>query len=451
MTGPALDGTTVGSDNDYAPSCFADNGLVNGIDTTVEFTAPAAGDYVFVAPYSGQALALYDGCQGAELACVPGATEIRRTMAAGETVLVVVDENFVTETSFTLHAFVESATEADCTDTVDEDRDLLVDCRDDDCVADPACAVTCPEDSLVGPGSLSGNVAGRPDGATATCNYAYPGASDATVDFTATATARHRFTLTQSGPWDGVVAVLDSCGGAELTCANTFGPEDVAVVDLTAGQTVAVAIDTQFGAGGAWTLDVDEIASVESTCDDAGDEDLDGDVDCNDADCAADPACAPVCPTDTLAGPGTLSGNLLGRPDAVSTTCGAPTSSDATIEFTATATARYRFELDLFASEFGTALAAFDTCGGVELACATGDIFYGVPSSIDLDLTAGQTVVLAVEPGTFYGYILPTGPWELDVIEGAPSETVCDDGLDEDLDGDTDCVDSDCTGDPSCP
>ena len=32
-----------------------------------------------------------------------------------------------------------------------------------------------------------------------------------------------------------------------------------------------------------------------------------------------------------------------------------------------------------------------------------------------------------------------------------PCVEVCDDNLDNDLDGDTDCEDQDCLGDPDCP
>ena len=78
--------------------------------------------------------------------------------------------------------------------------------------------------------------------------------------------------------------------------------------------------------------------------------------------------------------------------------------------------------------------------------------------SVTFDCTAGETYYVAVEG---YGYTFATGTGacragdgaytlSFDVSRGTGCPEDCDDGLDNDSDGDIDCDDSDCAGDPVC-
>lgn len=92
-----LMGTLVGATDDYEPSC----GFGGGGDLVYQFTAPVAGTYVFDTIGTVEldtTLAVLDTCGGAEVACgddiVHGrdlASVVGRNLAAGQSVLIVVD------------------------------------------------------------------------------------------------------------------------------------------------------------------------------------------------------------------------------------------------------------------------------------------------------------------------------------------------------------------------
>ncbi|MEO0602117.1 MAG: hypothetical protein AAF211_11820, partial [Myxococcota bacterium] len=76
------------TDNVVQPSCSGEDGA----DYTVEFTAPADGDYRFTftnLSFTFAFLAIYDSCGGAELQCGPAILE--QPMVAGQTVMIAVD------------------------------------------------------------------------------------------------------------------------------------------------------------------------------------------------------------------------------------------------------------------------------------------------------------------------------------------------------------------------
>ncbi len=443
-SGAPLAGDTTGRPSSVQPGCVSQVGA----DTTVEFTAPTAGTWGFSTNGSAYdtVLVVLDGCGGAELACDDDSGEGTRSqlsvdLLAGQTVILGVDGSSpIQQGDFVLTAFPVDATETSCTDLVDneldglddcadpecvgdpacvetcaggvdEDRDGATDCVDSDCSADPTCAPTCPTDTLAGAGSVSGDLLGRPDAETLSCGGFGP-SSDATVEFTAVNTGRHRFALDPDATaFDAALGLLDACGGNELDCANGFslvGDEWLAA-DLTAGDTVVVVVEAAFGDGGAWTLDVTEVPSVEATCDDGLDDDADGQFDCRDADCAADPICAASCPDDVLSNvlPATDGGTTAGALDENSPTCvGYSTAGDQSWEFTAPAAGTYTF--DTVGSTYDTVLYALDGCAGAELAC-NDDIAPGnLRSEITLNLAAGQTVILIVD-----GYGVGSGAYTL--------------------------------------
>jgi len=71
-------------------------------------------------------------------------------------------------------------------------------------------------------------------------------------------------------------------------------------------------------------------------------------------------------------------------------------------------------------------------------------------STVTIDVAAGEKLFFVVdgyEEGLFEG----EGTWTIDVTCVPFVEQVCDDGIDDDKDGLTDCDDADCLGTPACP
>jgi hypothetical protein len=231
-----------------------------------------------------------------------------------------------------------------------------------------------------------------------------------TVGFTAPTDGTYAFD-TRGSAFDTVLGVYDGCAGNELAC-NDFGPagDALAIVDLLAGQSVTVVVDGMYGASGAFDLEVLEVLPEEIGCTDDADDDLDGLVDCVDPDCAADGACALVCPDDVLSGalPIVVNASTVGETADHEASC-APTvgASDLAWEFTAPAAANYRF--DTAGSTFDTVLTVLDGCGGAELAC-NDNAGGGVQSGVQVALAAGQTVVVVVD-----GWDTASGPVTLNV------------------------------------
>jgi hypothetical protein len=176
----------------------------------------------------------------------------------------------------------------------------------------------------------------------------------------------------------------------------------------------------------------------EAICDDTLDDDSDGLTDCEDLDCAADPACAVVCPEFTLpAISPTLVDDTTGLANNSAGSCGGRSAPDATVEFTAPIAGDYVFTTN--GSTFDTILYALDGCGGAELDCDDDDGI-GVQSQIVLNLAAGQTIALVVDGFSSASF----GPFTLEAALVQATEVTCDDLFDNDADGDVDCFDSDC-------
>jgi hypothetical protein len=86
-------------------------------------------------------------------------------------------------------------------------------------------------------------------------------------------------------------------------------------------------------------------------------------------------------------------------------------------------------------------ISLHDGCSGTQHTC--NDDFHGLQSQTSLSMTAGEEVLIRVS-----GYSSNTGTYTLGIYTS--SEVVCDDGVDEDLDGLTDCDDTDCASDAAC-
>ncbi|MCA9526625.1 MAG: hypothetical protein KC549_10060 [Myxococcales bacterium] len=179
-------------------------------------------------------------------------------------------------------------------------------------------------------------------------------------------------------------------------------------------------------------------------CTNGEDDDRDGLVDCDDPDCRWRWECVErldplTCPDQDLGDfVGTIEGDTRAATNDMRVPClGAGVARDVAYAWTAPGAGTWAF--DTAGSPYDTALFALTGCEGAVLAC--NDDWYGLQSHLELDLEAGQSIVLVVS-----GYGDASGPYQLTI---APFEA-CENGRDDDGDGLVDCDDPACQLHPAC-
>ena len=191
-------------------------------------------------------------------------------------------------------------------------------------------------------------------------------------------------------------------------------------------------------------------------CDDGIDNDADGDTDCDDADCAADAACLPPM-NDNCA-------DAIALTDGVATafstsnatdegTFSCRGSSDVWFEYTAAATGTLDVVLTNTADLGG---GFWDTNHSVYLNSAPGSC----PTDADEQACSDPNSILGLPVVSGQSYLIRVGTWSSTSGEQGTGDVtatltpatpeVCDDGVDNDADGDTDCADADCAADVAC-
>lgn len=177
-------------------------------------------------------------------------------------------------------------------------------------------------------------------------------------------------------------------------------------------------------------------------CDNAMDDDFDGDADCADDECSALPACAAgtcLAPTPALAlnnGSTVSGGNLL---DSV---CATNSGNEVVYSFTSPVTGGLFLAM---LSDGDLTLHVRTDCddAGTELGCADAGVG-GDVESMQLPITAGQTVFIVVDA-------FSAGDEDTFQLSVEALTEVCDDLIDGDVDGSMDCADSpDCNGTAAC-
>lgn len=163
-----------------------------------------------------------------------------------------------------------------------------------DAGADARSATGCPDQDLgsaLGVDLATGSTVSAGDDVTPGCSFS-SGAPD--VTFTWTAPAAGTYTIDTNGStFDTILQVRDGCGGPSLGCDDDggAGTESLVRVTLAAGAVIAIELDGYDSDSGDYHLSITEAPSSESDCSNGVDDDRDGDVDCEDYDCDALPAC----------------------------------------------------------------------------------------------------------------------------------------------------------------
>ena len=447
----AATGTTEG-ESDRFGSCAG-----GGPEVVYQWTAPDTGTYILDTLGSDFDTVLYvlESCDGEEIVCNDDAfsgdirtrSQVTFDAAAGETFLIVID-GFGPRSAGDYVINITLDLDEVCDNDSDDDLDGLTDCTDPDCAADDACAgVDCPGESLGrGLGEVAdGDTAGESYGFTSSCGGNGP---DVTYQWTAPSSGGFRFDA--DADFDVDIAVRESCDGAELGC----GTAGFTTLDLIEGDSVTIVVDGEDADEfGEYVLSIIELES--GRCDDGADNDDDDAEDCFDIDCATDDACLfDGCAEDDLGSElGTIAtGALTDFPYAYTASCGDAAGGEPAggrnapdAFFTWSAPFSGTFTFDTLGSDYDTLLTILDgDCGGDEIAC-NDDAFSGdirTRSSITLDLAEGASITIVVG-----GWGSSTGDF---VLNATAVELVCADGIDNDLDGDTDCADEDCVGSEAC-
>ena len=197
-------------------------------------------------------------------------------------------------------------------------------------------------------------------------------------------------------------------------------------------------------------------------CSNGVDDDGDGAVDCADTDCAGDPACGPPSAGDECVD---AIAAVLGS-NAVDTT-GATDSTDLSDPSQCSGTFLGQFVQDIWYSftPASDGLLTADLCNlvnfdsDIAIYSGTCDALTQVGCNGDgpgCSTFTSRLSDLPVTAGT--EYIIRVGGWNLgsagtgilDLSLSTSSAENCTNGVDDDLDGLTDCEDPDCSGDPSC-
>ncbi|MEC9477267.1 MAG: hypothetical protein VX764_09535 [Planctomycetota bacterium] len=387
-----------------------------------------------------------------------------------------------------------------CDDGLDNDADGLVDCLDPvDCpFGTPPCVAPSNDECAgaieivtAGPGTYTAFM----DSTLASlspeplpsipCPLGSAGSFDQDVWYTMTPSFDAVMGVHTCDPigWDTHLLVYEgTCGSLiELDCSGDTNSglapcqsfySHVEFLNVQAGITYTFRIGSwAVGVGGMGDLTVTLESSTVEICDDGIDNDVDGLIDCADElDCPFGiPPCIPPVNDDCtgaidipISGVGTYTAamdNLLASPSTAplpSIPCpsGGAGTFDKDIWYSFTPDIDGVAGIHTCDSTWDTDLLVYEgNCASlIELDCS-GDGYTGLPGCQQyyshvqfLEVTAGTTYIVRVGS---WGLGL-SGTGNLAVTLEIPTVEICNDGIDNDVDGTTDCDDCDCAADPAC-
>lgn len=247
------------------------------------------------------------------------------------------------------------------------------------CGAAPSSTCEVVEASDAAPSTMLASIGG--DGANDAVELSCGSIAEpeALFAFTAPEAGSYTFSTDGSEVYDTVLAVLDggACNAEELGCNDDDEPElsSRLVIDLEAGQEVLIAVES-------WGEETGDI-QVEVAADDGSDVVEGG-------------SCSPSDLSQDL--PASAEGEANLENDLLTPSCAFfGSAGEALYRFTAPEDARYRF--DTRGSVADTLLQVLDggDCEGEELACNDDPELGGLSAIVDVDLSAGQTVLVNVD------------------------------------------------------
>ncbi|MFT6817219.1 MAG: hypothetical protein ACJATT_001024 [Myxococcota bacterium] len=327
-----------------------------------------------------------------------------------------------------------------CDNGVDDNLDGNLDCFDSGC----DCAEECPlAESL--PIQMSGDAFEDTFGGLRdfTIDAGCTGTNGADAVFTVSLEADQGLLIRESGPQDVVIRVLETCLTG-TTCDESLGfPEELRFVAPAPGE-YTVVIEQQGTGNNAFNITIDTF-DLEDCPDGPGqtldgiDNDLDGAIDCFDSDCY-DPINCPVeCGADEFE-PVLVSGTdfVSDFPNAVDYGLGDGCGTGNGPEV------RYQFELDAGETLRVAELGGLDAVVRILDDCAPGSAClasFDFPETLDFVAPADGMYTVVVESWSATPFAR-----DYSVSVGVLESEICDDGIDNDIDGAIDCGDEDCFG-----
>lgn len=201
--------------------------------------------------------------------------------------------------------------------------------------------------------------------------------------------------------------------------------------------------------------------SLKERCFDNLDNDLDGAWDCADVACADAPECQDSCliaqhvfVTSTNIGDYEFTGSLYGKPNTTSPSCIGATGSEAIVTFIPPVTGHYLVQVGVLGKPGDLAFSVRTSCADAasELLCVDDPPQWFNNTEVrSFPVTEGEPVFLVVDThgpsdeAVFKIWLSPLG-----AEESAADPFLCADGLDDDVDGLTDCDDPGCAGTAEC-
>ena len=447
--------------------------LTQTTDVRLDFTQPSGSAHVVSVFRAGVGQA----CDQNPIFCLPAgqmatASHSFQALAAG-TYRVIVQSYTGTQgaTTVKLSTAISSVPEI-CNNGKDDDGNGLIDCADLACAMAANCTQTiCAADLTVGtlvvgdpPKTATFNTtntsnryhptcAGASTGNDYAVKFTLPTTSNILLQWSETGTANHIISIYQAPP------IGQACDSIQQTCYDPSGLTggEVAFRSRAAGDYIMIFKSLGPLDNGTMHISLSAFADRNiEICNNGIDDDGDGLIDCNDPDCFGVLGCgAPLCvPTFDLGdfSWGTskhVNINTTMAQNIYSTTCGAGTGKEQVVRLNITEPMALGFnctETGSHVLQLSAQINPLDACDANNFNCADPSILpFGCNFAMP-DLQPGEynVIVEAFQSGS-EGTVSLT----LSGIQETVSE-ICNNGIDDDMDGFTDCADLKCVTSPLC-
>ncbi|HET6148390.1 MAG TPA: hypothetical protein VFH68_12730 [Polyangia bacterium] len=357
-----------------------------------------------------------------------------------------------------------------CNNGVDDDKNGLVDCQDSACTSAPACAGSeCVTDTGVGAlvigapaKAVTVNSAGAIDRYHPYCSGSTP-APDRTIGFTLPEAGGVEVRYRAVGSYVFAIYRLPPAGLAcDADLVTCFSPPsavgDFALSDLPSGRYILLAkVAPRGGVPGPLDLQLSAFGNrMVETCTNGIDDDGNGLTDCDDPACAGVGMClAAACSPNSTLMPffvGTTQSVMVdtrGAPNQYQTVCGLGNGRERVIRLSlndpmalglqCTETGSHVFQLS-------RQVNPLDACNANTVSCGDPEVLpfgcnYAIPN---LQPGTYNLIVEAFQAGTEGMVQLTLSGLRDDLRE------ICDNGVDDDGDGASDCGDLKCVNQPNC-
>ncbi len=269
--------------------------------------------------------------------------------------------------------------------------------------------------------------------------------------------------------YTSIISNLAVTGGTEYlvrigSWATTGGSGEIEIIFTPGGGTPVEVCNNGVDDDGDGAIDCADpdcvadpacVGSPIENCSNGVDDDGDGAIDCADPDCAGDPACIPFpadeCATAEVAGLGLNLVNTIGASDSADSVgpCVGSfvglMSNDVWYSLQVPGTGVLTVSTCGLLTYDSSLIVYQGSCGALVQVACNGDAC-GLDAELQLSVTVGDQ--LTIRLGAASAGQAGSGLLLIELVAAQPED--CSNGIDDDLDGLTDCLDPDCAADPSC-